>query len=261
MINRLAVGFWKACLCQFAWWGRIFKVGLAFIACWRGAEGAVILGWSCLPRGTSELLNGGQAVWAEACQATELGFLVLVPLGYSMATTTASPHLPAMVWTAAQLKRAVQWQVGKSSTPFLYHDSLCPQMLCSIFWCGSKDRVLSPLSPFTSSMWVKNPWAASFGLNIWHWWWGCRDLFLLYSSCWLRRKSGGSCHILWLLQVTLPLQTLPFDSAEDRTLRSYSFWPEKSIKEANDLFEVSFSTWVCGLLVWAESIIPNVERF
>ena len=39
MINRLAVGFWKACLCQFAWWGRIFKVGLAFIACRRGAEG------------------------------------------------------------------------------------------------------------------------------------------------------------------------------------------------------------------------------
>lgn len=36
-------------------------MGLAFIACWRGAEGAVIPGWGCLLRGASELLNVGQA--------------------------------------------------------------------------------------------------------------------------------------------------------------------------------------------------------
>lgn len=38
----------------------------------------------------------------------------------------------------------------------------------------------------------------------------------------IEKKERGSCGLLWLLQVTPPLPILPFDSAEDRTLRSYS---------------------------------------
>lgn len=39
----------------------------------------------------------------------------------------------------------------------------------------------------------------------------------------IEKKEKGSCGLLRLLQVTPPLPIFPFDSAENRTLRSYFF--------------------------------------
>lgn len=91
MINRLAVGFWKACLCQFAWWGRNFKVGLAFIACRRGTEGGSHPGlelsapWSIriAKRGSGgELQTSG--FWCWCLQAAAMASATVTKMLYPM---------------------------------------------------------------------------------------------------------------------------------------------------------------------------------
>lgn len=154
MINRLAVGFWKACLCQFAWWGRIFKVGLAFIACWRGAEGAVIPGWSCLLRGTSELLNVGQAVsrslpsygtWVSGIGA--FGLLLWPQL-------LLYPTCPQ--WSQVQLSLN---GLSHEESESLRH-SVLTMTFCIPGALEVKTGCQALLS--TSGMWMEDPWAVLF---------------------------------------------------------------------------------------------------
>lgn len=264
MINRLAVGFWKACLCQFAWRGRIFKVGLAFIAGRRGTEGGSHPGpelsapWyiRIAKRGSggelklTTLQNSG--VWCWSLWADAMATAVV---------TKMSPHEPHRSQSLLRWKELPHDKSESLKTFLSYHYFLCFRgSPCSEVGAKARYWALS-LFPFTSSGWMKTPWVW-FGL-VWTSDTGnevVRPYFFARSLLSIERKQRRSCGTLWLLQVPSPLPTLPFSSIEDGTPRSYSLWPEKSIQEANDLFEGGFSTSLC-LAVWAESIILNVGRF
>lgn len=169
MINRLAVGFWKARLCQFAWWGRIFKVGLAFIACRRGAEGGSHpgLGLSTLryiriaKRGSggelklAELQNSGFwccCLWAAAIAGAAV----------TGALYPASPWRPQSVlsWnglshdTSESLRHSSPWlQLSVFRVLYRVKMGVCPWRLHRL--CGA-------LLPFISRVGMKSPWVVGF---------------------------------------------------------------------------------------------------
>lgn len=235
MINRLAVGFWKACLCQFAWWGRIFKVGLAFIACWRGAEGGRQPGLELSVPWYIRIAKRGSGGELRLAKLQNLHFWCCCLWAAAVATASVTRILYPThhKGLSAGTGCFVTGQEVSGTSPLL-----SASQVFSTLWCGSKDRVLSPVC-FPSLPGCDWRTMGLLGLTL------ALALrfpgpFFARSLLLIKRKQRGSCSTLWLLQAHLPLQTLPFYSTEDMTPRSYSLWPETSIKKANDVFEVVF---------------------